>query len=49
MCRNSLALIKVNVIDVNNNAPEFLGLPFEAVVGENLPSETLVLQIKVIL
>ncbi|GAB6027812.1 hypothetical protein CHUAL_002042 [Chamberlinius hualienensis] len=45
--RFSLAVVNINVIDANNNPPELLGMPYEGIVGENLPEGTLVLEIRV--
>ncbi|XP_076330075.1 protocadherin Fat 4-like [Tachypleus tridentatus] len=43
--RSSVAVIRVNVTDVNNNIPEFEGAPYEAFVGESLPPGAFVSQV----
>ncbi|KAG0424080.1 hypothetical protein HPB47_000170 [Ixodes persulcatus] len=43
--RTAVAVVHVNVTDVNNNVPEFVGAPYEAQVGESLPAGALVTQV----
>lgn len=43
--RTAVAIIRVNVTDINNSVPEFIGAPFEAYVGESLPEGAYVTQI----
>lgn len=44
--RHSVAVIQINVTDINNSVPEFIGTtPFEAYVGESLPEGAFVSQI----
>lgn len=44
--RHSVAVIQINVTDINNSVPEFIGTtPFEAYVGESLPEGAFVTQI----
>jgi len=44
--RHSVAVIQINVTDINNSVPEFVGTtPFEAYVGESLPEGAFVTQI----
>lgn len=43
--RTGVAIIRVNVTDINNSIPEFVGAPFEAYVGESLPEGAYVTQI----
>ncbi|XP_064457801.1 protocadherin Fat 3-like [Ornithodoros turicata] len=43
--RTAVAVVHVNVTDVNNNVPEFVGAPYEAHVGESLPAGALVTQV----
>lgn len=44
--RHSVAVIQINVTDINNSVPEFIGTtPFEAYVGESLPEGNFVTQI----
>ncbi|XP_054156169.1 protocadherin Fat 4-like isoform X2 [Oppia nitens] len=43
--RTGVAIIRVNVTDINNSVPEFVGAPFEAYVGESLPEGAYVTQI----
>lgn len=45
--RTAVAVVHVNVTDVNNNVPEFVGAPYEAQVGESLPAGALVTQVSV--
>lgn len=46
-CRSSVAVVNVNIQDINNNAPEFIGAPYEAFIGESLPPGALVYQLQV--
>lgn len=43
--RTGVAIIRVNVTDINNSIPEFVGAPFDAYVGESLPEGAYVTQI----
>nr|XP_027203228.1 protocadherin Fat 4-like [Dermatophagoides pteronyssinus] len=43
--RTAVAIIRVNITDINNSVPEFIGAPFEAYVGESLPEGAYVTQI----
>ena len=43
--RTGVAVIRINVTDINNSIPEFIGAPFEAYVGESLPEGAYVTQI----
>ena len=43
--RTGVAIVRVNVTDINNSIPEFIGAPFEAYVGESLPEGAYVTQI----
>jgi len=44
--RHSVAVVQINVTDINNSVPEFIGTtPFEAYVGESLPEGAFVSQI----
>ncbi|RWS16902.1 protocadherin Fat 4-like protein, partial [Dinothrombium tinctorium] len=43
--RTSVAVIRINVTDINNSVPEFIGAPYEAYVGESLPEGAYVTQI----
>jgi len=43
--RTGVAIIRINVTDINNSIPEFIGAPFEAYVGESLPEGAYVTQI----
>lgn len=43
--RTGVAIVRVNVTDINNSVPEFIGAPFEAYVGESLPEGAYVTQI----
>ena len=43
--RTGVAIVRVNVTDINNSVPEFIGSPFEAYVGESLPEGAFVTQI----
>ncbi|XP_074599101.1 protocadherin Fat 4-like [Brevipalpus obovatus] len=43
--RTSVAVIRINVTDINNSVPEFIGLPYEAHVGESLPEGAYVIQV----
>lgn len=42
-----MAVVHIDVTDVNNNVPEFVDAPYEARVGESLPAGALVTQLKV--
>ena len=44
--RSSVAVVKINITDINNNAPEFVGSPYTASVGESLPEGTYVTQVQ---
>ncbi|GIY34023.1 protocadherin Fat 2 [Caerostris extrusa] len=44
--RSSVAVVNVNIQDINNNAPEFIGAPYEAFIGESLPPGALVYQLQ---
>ncbi|GFY64504.1 cadherin-89D [Trichonephila inaurata madagascariensis] len=44
--RSSVAVVNVNIKDINNNAPEFIGAPYEAFIGESLPPGALVYQLQ---
>lgn len=43
--RTGVAVVRVNVTDINNSVPEFIGAPYEAFVGESLPEGAFVTQI----
>ncbi|XP_053211715.1 protocadherin Fat 4-like isoform X1 [Panonychus citri] len=43
--RTSVAVIRINVTDINNSVPEFIGAPYEAYVGESLPEGAYVTQV----
>lgn len=43
--RTGVAVVRVNVTDINNSVPEFIGAPYEAYVGESLPEGAFVTQI----
>lgn len=43
--RTSVAVIRINVTDINNSVPEFIGIPYEAYVGESLPEGAYVMQV----
>lgn len=43
--RTGVAIVRVNVTDINNSVPEFIGAPYEAYVGESLPEGAFVTQI----
>lgn len=45
--RSSVAVVNVNIQDINNNAPEFIGAPYDAHIGESLPPGALVYQLQV--
>lgn len=45
--RTAVAVVHIDVTDVNNNVPEFVDAPYEAHVGESLPAGALVTQVKV--
>ncbi|XP_023209390.1 protocadherin Fat 4-like, partial [Centruroides sculpturatus] len=44
--RTSTAVVNVDIIDVNNNPPEFIGAPYEAFIGESLPPGAFVYQLQ---
>ena len=44
--RSATALVKVNVTDINNSVPEFVGAPYQAHVGESLPEGNYVIQVQ---
>jgi len=44
--RSSVAVVKINVTDINNSVPEFQGAPYTASVGESLPEGTYVTQVQ---
>ncbi|XP_022692572.1 protocadherin Fat 4-like isoform X3 [Varroa jacobsoni] len=44
--RTAVAVVHIDVTDVNNNVPEFVDAPYEARVGESLPAGALVTQLK---
>lgn len=44
--RASTAVVNVDIIDVNNNPPEFIGAPYEAFIGESLPPGAFVYQLQ---
>jgi hypothetical protein len=43
--RTSVAIVRINITDINNSIPEFIGAPFESYVGESLPEGAYVTQI----
>lgn len=43
--RTGTAVVRINVTDINNSVPEFIGAPYEAFVGESLPEGAFVTQI----
>lgn len=43
--RTAVAVVRINVTDINNSVPEFIGAPYEAHVGESLPDGSFVTQI----
>jgi len=43
--RTGVAVVRINVTDINNSVPEFIGAPYEAFVGESLPEGAFVTQI----
>lgn len=44
--RTGVAVVRVNVTDINNSVPEFVGAPYEAYVGESQPEGAYVTQIQ---
>ncbi|KAG1665576.1 Protocadherin Fat 4 [Nymphon striatum] len=44
--RSSVAVVRININDINNSPPEFFDIPYNAFVGESLPPGTTVIQLK---
>jgi hypothetical protein len=44
--RSAVAVVRVNVTDINDSVPEFVGLPYTAHVGESLPEGAFVTQVQ---